>query len=66
MAVDGQLLPWRSVRLRSSGRVFFFSYLQGDLNDLTWLGQIFLITVFILCLATTLLPIRYFRQDLIY
>lgn len=46
--------------------VFFFSYLQGDLNNLTPLGQIILITVFVLCLATTLLPIRYFRQDLIY
>lgn len=46
--------------------VFFFSYLQGDLNNLTRLGQIMLITVFVLCLATLLLPIRYFRQDLIY
>ncbi len=46
--------------------VFFFSYLQGDLNDLTRLGQIVLITAFVLCLSTALLPIRYFRQDLIY
>ena len=46
--------------------VFLFSYLQGDLDNLTRLGQFILITVFALCLSTTLLPIRYFRQDLIY
>lgn len=46
--------------------VFFYSYLQGDLTDLTRLGQIVLITAFVLCLATALLPIRYFRRDLIY
>jgi hypothetical protein len=46
--------------------VFLLSYIQGDLTGLTRLGQIFLILVFTLCLSNLLVPIRYFREDLIY
>lgn len=46
--------------------VFLLSYIQGDLTGLTRFGQFFLILVFVLCLSNLLLPIRYFRDDLIY
>lgn len=44
--------------------VLFVSYVQRDLTDLTWMGQILLVLIFVLCLACIVLPISYLHTEL--
>lgn len=44
--------------------VLFVSYLQGDLTNVTRLGQLLLFVIFALCLACVVLPISFLREEM--
>ena len=43
--------------------VLFMAYIQGELADLTTMGQGSLLIVFIICLVSGVYPLRYFRAE---
>ena len=43
--------------------VILLAYLSRELDGLTWLGQLLLIVIFIICLAAAVMPLRYLRAE---
>jgi hypothetical protein len=43
--------------------VLLRGYLQGEFVGLNWVGQIGLVLLFLICLISTLVPLRYLRTD---
>jgi hypothetical protein len=43
--------------------VLMVSYLQGEFAGMGWIGQIVLVLVFLLCLISAIVPVRYLRTD---
>jgi hypothetical protein len=43
--------------------VLLFAYLQQELAGLTFIGQLLLVAIFLLCLIGAVVPLRYFRIE---
>jgi hypothetical protein len=43
--------------------VLMVSYLQGEFAGIGLFGQIFLVVIFLLCLISAIVPVRYLRTD---